>query len=57
MRIEFCRTTEVSVTQLPIETTVVLVGKNDPALNIIFGGNGGVKINKSLDYIENIVDT
>ena len=49
---EFFRTREVSATQLPIETIVAPVGKSESELDlqtdIIFDGNGGVKINKSL---------
>ena len=47
------------VTQLPIETIVVLVGKSNPAFDLqadsIFGYNGGDKENKFLDYIRSIV--
>ena len=44
--------------QLSIETIVASVCKSDHSFDlqtdIIFGGNGGVKINKFLDYIESI---
>ena len=59
MRVLFCRTREVSITQLPIETIVTPVGKSDPAFDlqadIIFGGNGGAMINTFLDFIKSIV--
>ena len=49
---------EVSVTQWPIETLVAPVVKSDPMIDlqidIIFGGNGGVKVNKFLDCIKSI---
>ena len=55
----FCCTKEISATKLPIETIVEPVSKDDIALDlendIIFDCNGGVKINKFLDYIESIV--
>ena len=45
---------------MPIETIVAPLGKSDPALDlqadIIFGGIGGAKINRFLDYIESIVN-
>ena len=44
---------EVSVIQLPIETIVAPVGKSNPTFDfqteIIFGGNGRVKIKNSLN--------
>ena len=44
---------------MPIDTIVAPVGKNEPALEfqtvIIFGGNGGAKINKFFDCIKSIV--
>ena len=47
------------MTQLPIETIIAPVGKSDPSFDlqadIIFGGNGGVKINKFLDCVKSIV--
>ena len=46
-------------TQLHIETIVAPVGKSDPAsdlqTDILFGGNGGAKINKFLDYVKSTV--
>ena len=45
---------EVSVTQLPIEIIVALIGKSHPTFDlqtdIIFVGNIGAKVNKFLDY-------
>ena len=42
---------EVSATQLPIAIIVAAVDKSDPAFDlqtdIIFGGNGGAKINNT----------
>ena len=56
---QFCRTREVSITQFPLETIIAPVGKSDPSFDlqadIIFGGNGGAKINKFLDCIKSIV--
>ena len=53
------RTREASVTQLAIETIVVLVGKSGPAFDlqtlIVSGGNGGAKIYKFLGYIKSII--
>ena len=50
----FCSTREVSANQLPIETIVAPVGKNEPALDlqtdISFGDNG-----EAFDYIKSIV--
>ena len=44
---------EVSITQLPIEAIIAPVDKSDPSFDlqadIIFGGNGGAKINKFLE--------
>ena len=46
-------------TQLHTEIIIASVGRSDPALSIptdiIFGSNGGAKINRFPDYIENIV--
>ena len=40
---------------MPIETIIAPVGKSDPSFDlqadIIFGGNGGAKINKFLDRV------
>ena len=48
-----------SATQLPMKAIVVPVGKSNSVLDlqtvIIFGNNGGVKINKYLDHIESLV--
>ena len=50
------RTREVSITQLPIETMIAPVGKSgstfDLQTDIIFGGNGGAKVNKFLDFLK-----
>ena len=50
---------EVSVTQLPIETIVAPVDKSVPTFDlqtdIIFGVNGGAKVNKFIYYIKSIV--
>ena len=44
---------------MPIETIIAPVGKSDPSFDlqadIIFGGNGGGKINKFLDCVKSIV--
>ena len=44
---------------MPIETIIAPVGKSDPSFDlqtdIIFGGNGGAKINKFLDRVKSIV--
>ena len=44
---------------MPIETIIAPVGKSDPSFDlqtdIIFGGNGGAKMNKFLDCVKNIV--
>ena len=53
---QFCRTKEVSVTQLPIETIIATVDKSDLKFHlqtdVIFGGNGGAKVNKFLDCVK-----
>ena len=44
---------------MPIETIIAPVGKSNPSFDlqtdIVFGGNGGAKINKFLDCLKNIV--
>ena len=44
---------------MPIETIITPVGKSDPSFDlqgdIIFGVNGGAKINKFLDCVKSIV--
>ena len=41
---------------MPIETIIAPVGKSDPSFDlqtdIIFGGNGGAKINKFIDCVK-----
>ena len=43
---------------MPIETIIAPVGKSDPSFDlqadIIFGGNGGAKINTFLDCVKSI---
>ena len=50
---------EISVTQLPIETTVAPVGKSNPTFDlqtdITFGGNSGAKVSMFLDSFKSIV--
>ena len=50
---------EASAAQLHVVAIVSPVGKSDPPLDlqtaIIFGDNGGIKINKFLDCLENLV--
>ena len=48
IKYKFCRTREISATQLPIETIVAPVSRSDPVFclqtNIIFDGKKGAKI-------------